>query len=255
MSAADVPRETPWGLGALLRRPAVDMAVLGHAVAEVALTVGSLLGLVVSGLTLTAAHNGVHPLVVRSGSMEPTIATGSLVLAKRVEASDINVGDIVTVERPDHTRVTHRVVAIERNGVTALLTLKGDANEDPDPAPVPVRDAYRVVGQVPVIGRALSWLATAPGGYVLGCFSALTSRHVFRLRSFRRKRRGVVVGPVVSGPGAVNPSVEAAEPTGNPPTSSKLFLCWVGTVVEERVAERRSQTAPPIEDWSLSHAA
>ena len=98
---------------------------------------------------MTAARTGMQPLVVRSGSMEPTIATGSMILVKRIDASEIKVGDVLAVERPDHTRVTHRVVGIEHRGATAELTMKGDANEDADPVPVTVDHAYRLAWQVP----------------------------------------------------------------------------------------------------------
>jgi signal peptidase I len=140
-------------------------------IAQVALTLGAIGGVAVAGITITAARTGMQPLVVRSGSMEPTIATGSMILVKRIDASAIKVGDVLAVERPDHTRVTHRVVAIERRGATAELTMKGDANEDPDPIPVSVNHAYRLAWQVPAVGKTLAWLATAPGGFVMGCIA------------------------------------------------------------------------------------
>ena len=152
---------------------------------EVALTLAALLGVAVTGVTLVAARTGLRPLVVRSGSMEPTIATGSMVLMRPVDAADISVGDVVAVERPDHTRVTHRVVKIERHGETAELTLKGDANEDPDPVPVTVRRAERLVRQVPQIGRAAAELATPRGGFAIGCVLTAVAMHVLRRRGGR----------------------------------------------------------------------
>jgi signal peptidase len=152
---------------------------------EIALTAGSLLGLAVMVVTVVAAHNGIQPLVVRSGSMEPAIPTGSMVLVQQVAAGDIEVGDIVAVERPDRTRVTHRVLAIQPKGDAVELTLKGDANEDPDPVPVTVVRAQRLVWQAPVIGRTVAWLATAPGGFVMGCMATALALHVLRRRSTR----------------------------------------------------------------------
>lgn len=140
-------------------------------VGQVALTLGAIGGMAVAGVTVTAARTGMQPLVVRSGSMEPTIGTGSMILVKRIDASAIKVGDILAVERPDHTRVTHRVVGVEHRGATAELTMKGDANEDADPVPVTVDHAYQLVWQVPVVGRTLAWLATAPGGFLMGCIA------------------------------------------------------------------------------------
>ena len=142
----------------------------------------AVLGLAMAGVTVVAARTGVRPLVVRSGSMEPTIPTGSMVLVQRVAAAEIAVGDVVAVERPDHTRVTHRVVGLERRGETAELTLKGDANEDADPAPVSVVEADRLIRQVPEVGRFAAWLATAPGGFVIGCLLTAVTMLALRRR-------------------------------------------------------------------------
>lgn len=144
---------------------------LANVVFEIALTVGALVGVAVLGLTVTAARTGFRPLVVRSGSMEPTIPTGSMVLVERISAEEIEVGDIVAVERPDHTRVTHRVLSIDQRGATVELTLKGDANEDPDPVPVSVLHADRLAWQAPMVGQAMAWLATAQGGFFMGCLA------------------------------------------------------------------------------------
>jgi signal peptidase I len=144
---------------------------------EVVLTLAAVFGLVVSLITLTAARSGVQPLVVRSGSMEPTIATGSMVLTKKVEASSVKKGHIVAVLRPDRTRVTHRVLEMRRKGDAVELILKGDANPDPDPVPVTVRHAGRMVATIPHVGRVMAWLASAKGGFVLGC---LVTAYVMR---------------------------------------------------------------------------
>lgn len=169
-TGASVPARTPRRLVAVL--------------VEVALTVGALCGVAVAGITVMAARSGMQPLVVRSGSMEPTIATGSMILVRKIDASAIRVGDVLAVERSDHTRVTHRVVAVQPRGGAAELTMKGDANEDPDPLPVTVRSAYRLTWQVPMVGTTMAWLASAPGGFVLGCLAT-----AFLLRATGRRRR------------------------------------------------------------------
>lgn len=140
---------------------------------EVLLSLGAVVGVAVGGITAAAAGSGMRPVVVRSGSMEPTIATGSMILVERIDASAIEVGDVVAVQRPDRTRVIHRVLTVEHRGQTAELTMKGDANEDPDPFPLTVDHAHRLVWEVPVVGRALAWFATARGGFVMGCITTL----------------------------------------------------------------------------------
>jgi signal peptidase I len=160
---------------------------------EIALTLGAVVGLGIATITVTASHSGIQPLVVRSGSMEPTIATGSMVLVERVDASEIRVGDVVAVERADHGRVTHRVLSLERRGDVVDLTLKGDANKDADPAPVSVDHAYRLIAHIPTVGRAMGWLATAQGGFVMGCLGT-----AFVLRVLRRRGEACVdCGPLV----------------------------------------------------------
>lgn len=107
-----------------------------------------------------------------------------MILVKRIGASEIRVGDVLAVERPDRTRITHRVVAVEHRRDAAELTMKGAANEDPDPIPVTVRHAYRLAWQVPTAGKALAWLATAQGGFLMGCVAT-----VFVLRATGRRAR------------------------------------------------------------------
>ena len=68
---------------------------------------------------------------VQSGSMEPTIHTGSLIFVK--PQADYVVGDIITKRTDDpKVTITHRIVSKEEvNGKIAFDT-KGDANNAPD---------------------------------------------------------------------------------------------------------------------------
>ncbi len=154
----------------------------GSRLADLALTLAAVLGLVMLGITVSAQVSGLRPLVVKSGSMEPTIPTGGMVLVRTISATAIRVGDVVAVERPDHTRVTHRVLAVDLQGRTASLTLKGDANEDPDPVPVTVAEVGKLVLSVPSIGRVSALLASAKGGFLLGCLFTMVVLPVVRRR-------------------------------------------------------------------------
>src|SRR5437870_10347633 len=71
------------------------------------------------GLTLPVLA-GYHSFTVMSGSMEPTIHTGDVVVDQQISPADARVGDIVTFQGPtDHSKlITHRVRSIEiRDGV------------------------------------------------------------------------------------------------------------------------------------------
>lgn len=149
---------------------------------DVALTLAAVLGLTVLGVTVTAHATGLRPLVVKSGSMEPMIPTGAMVLVRTIPAAQIEVGDVVAVDRPDGTRVTHRVVELERQGPTAQLVLKGDANDDVDPLPITVSEVGLLVTSVPTVGRVSAWFASAQGGFALGCVVTACLLPVLRRR-------------------------------------------------------------------------
>ena len=82
-------------------------------------------------------------LVVRGGSMEPTIPLGSVVIVDRADRAP-RVGAVATFTDPGGELVTHRIVALDG----ANITTKGDANQVPD---ITVRARSEVVGTV-VIG-------------------------------------------------------------------------------------------------------
>ena len=69
-----------------------------------------------------------RPLTVLSGSMEPTLQTGDVVVAKRVEPGDVRIGDVVTYRSPTGRLVTHRVRALHQTGERFVFVTKGDAN-------------------------------------------------------------------------------------------------------------------------------
>lgn len=98
-----------------------------------------------SGLIWGATALGaIQPLVVISGSMEPEIMTGDLIVDIRTDAESLEPGDVVSLPSPvTHDLVTHRIVSVERVDETPAgddtasdasfrITLKGDANEFED---------------------------------------------------------------------------------------------------------------------------
>ena len=85
------------------------------------------------GLVLAVGlPNAFHAksLTVMSGSMEPTIGTGDVVVARQTSPMDVRVGDIVTFRDPlEHDRlITHRVREMHVEGDTVVFVTKGDAN-------------------------------------------------------------------------------------------------------------------------------
>ncbi len=98
---------------------------------------------------------GWRSLIVISGSMEPAIPIGAVVVSRPVTPSQLRRGDIISFEQrgaPGVT-VTHRLVSITHVGHRWLLQTKGDANPQPDILPVDVaRPLDRVVWIFPLAG-------------------------------------------------------------------------------------------------------
>lgn len=137
---------------------------------SVMLTLGAIVGVVCIILTVGALLFGFRPVVVISGSMEPEIMTGSMVVGQRIAANKINVGDVVTVPRPTGGLITHRVVSTENVGQQASLVLKGDANQIADVQPYKVDNVYKVVGSVAHVGTFVEVLRSPQGLGLLGLF-------------------------------------------------------------------------------------
>lgn len=124
--------------------------------------------LLVAGL-FVAGHfkliNFYQPFVVLSGSMEPLIPTGSVVLVLN-KTFGYSVGDVITFSLSKDTVVTHRVHALEPEGLDLVYRTQGDANKDPDPNPVS-RD--QVIGAVtytiPYLGYLVKFAQT-PKGFI-----------------------------------------------------------------------------------------
>ena len=73
---------------------------------------------------------GYRSLTVLSGSMEPTLHVGDVVVVDQVSPTLVRVGDIVTFRDPaDPARlITHRVREIHVSGSDVDFVTKGDAN-------------------------------------------------------------------------------------------------------------------------------
>ncbi|MCD4535092.1 signal peptidase I [Nocardioides sp. cx-169] len=136
------------------------------------LTVGAVLGVLCLLVVAASALFDVRPLVFESGSMSPTIQTGALAISHRVDAADLEAGDVVSVPTGAGERVTHRVVTVTVRGDVASLALKGDANESADPRVYEVGHADRVLFDVPMLGYALGWLTGGAGLFLLGLYAA-----------------------------------------------------------------------------------
>ena len=109
---------------------------------------------------------------VVSGSMEPELPVGSLLIIVPAEYDDIVIGDDVTYVRDENLNlVTHRVV--KKDPARMTLTTKGIANNTID-APVRYDNVLgRVWGHIPLIGWFGIWLST-PAGIIIAITAVIS---------------------------------------------------------------------------------
>lgn len=128
-----------------------------------------LLMLAVAGLflwPLIPGQPGLELRIVESGSMEPAIMTGSLVVVRAT--GSYQVGDVITFDRPGSVvPTTHRIIAVLEEGGQTVFTTKGDANEEADTDPALASQVRgQVLLSVPRVGFILDF-ARQPVGFAL----------------------------------------------------------------------------------------
>ena len=99
---------------------------------------------------------GFKLYIVRSGSMEPQIKTGSVVIVSAHQnIDDIKVGDVICFKASGDIIVSHRAISIKDEGIET----KGDANSVSDGITV-TNDNYigKVAASIPYVGYMLAFI-------------------------------------------------------------------------------------------------
>lgn len=110
--------------------------------------------------------DGYYSSVIMSGSMEPAIPVGSIVVTQKIDVDNVKAGDIIVFQRSD-SKTLHRVIDKIVENDSYYFKTKGDANEDPDPwivQPEQVNGALLLT--IPYYGY-LIYFAGTPIGFVL----------------------------------------------------------------------------------------
>lgn len=94
---------------------------------------------------------GHKPLVVISGSMEPTLKVGGILYYEKMELEDFKINDILVYKTKDHI-ISHRIVNIVDDG----FITKGDANNSVD---------NNLINKNQVLGKGTNWSIPYIGYY------------------------------------------------------------------------------------------
>ena len=118
---------------------------------------------------------GFRPVVVLSGSMEPTYPVGSVIYYKTAAYEDIAIGDAITFRIGGGALATHRV--IEKDETNQEFMTKGDNNPTEDVNPIDYAD---VVGKtarlaIPYAGVVATYLKEIPVIIMIGAVLIICS--------------------------------------------------------------------------------
>jgi signal peptidase len=164
-------------------------------------------------LVLLPVGLGLERYVMTGSSMDGGIDRGSIAFERVVPVSDLRVGDVITYPHPEGSEqdslVTHRIVAIEREGIRT----QGDAVTTPDP--------WLLRPETPTISRvefAVPWVGWAylflfhPEGWLLTSAAALA---LVLLMSRRLRHAPATLRTAVQTAAVATPLADRPGPAGS----------------------------------------
>ncbi|MFH5824818.1 signal peptidase I [Georgenia sp. AZ-5] len=217
----------------------------------------AVLWLVLAGVLLLAVAliavprlTGWVPLTVLTGSMEPTVPTGSQVVVETVDgeadAARLVVGDVITfMPYPDDpTLVTHRIVTKSQGADGSVwFTTQGDANDAVDAwtlTATQIRGVMRY--HVPYAGYAATALTGSQKDVgVTVAAAALFAYAAVQLGGALRARRPGPSVPLTAGAGAVAQGAAHLSDIARTPVTARPTLT---VAVRSRVVHEPAPVAP-----------
>lgn len=124
---------------------------------------------VVLGFLGLSAQNFNVPykgFLIQSGSMEPAIMTGDVIIVNSFP--DYKLNDVITFYDNENRVVTHRIIEVDNSSSETSFKTKGDANQSED---IHLQKKSKVIGKVimviPKIGYLAAFSQTKMGIFLL----------------------------------------------------------------------------------------
>src|SRR3989344_1662136 len=172
---------------------------------------------------------GNQALIVRSGSMTPTIDVGSIVVVRPLTNESISstspttlygIGDIIAFrsEKNSKTIISHRIVGIEQNGNSFVYKTKGDANKSPEGWSVKQENVLgKVYFTLPQFGKLLAFSKSDlgfPALIILPAILVILLEALNIVKEIRKKKTPLRI--------SLRSSSEGQEKTPEPVTNSSI---------------------------------
>ena len=107
---------------------------------------------------------GYHAFVVLTGSMEPNINPGDIVLTKKTNLNDLKIGDVITFYSDNNvaSTTTHRIVNITNIDGKTYFETKGDNNSSNDSDLVPYENVLGSMSfKISKIGKIIMGISSS----------------------------------------------------------------------------------------------
>ncbi|MCK4636139.1 MAG: signal peptidase I [Candidatus Moranbacteria bacterium] len=128
---------------------------------------------------------------IKTGSMEPTIKTGSAVITKSL--TEYSKDDIITFNDFNRGLITHRInKVIEKNGKNEKFETKGDDNDNADRELVEKNVIKgKVILKIPFLGYLIMWAKQPLGIVILFLIPAgwLIGGEILKIKKISNKRK------------------------------------------------------------------
>ncbi|MGH2618889.1 MAG: signal peptidase I [Thermomicrobiales bacterium] len=206
------------------------------------LNVLATLGTLFAAVAIIFFALGYSIILFSTESMAPTITSGALSIVKTIPAAEVQIGDVLTVDRDDKAPVTHRVIAVDSGSTTdeRVVRMQGDGNDRPDLEMYVISEARIEVATFPGLATPFQFVFWNP---IIASFLFL-GIGALATWAFWPK----TATPTPTGIEKAQPDVDTSlrmpqgeQPTGNPPATA------------DGTSDSQADYPDPLE-WLTQHA-
>ena len=137
----------------------------------------------------TPSFFGIKTYTIISGSMEPEIQIGDIVIVKESNEGDIKEGDIISF-RQGQSVVTHRIIEIKNDNEKQTYVTQGDNNniEDKEETESNMIEG-KVIGKIPFLGKISKMLQGKITIIVIALITYIYFSHSSKISRIKNRRK------------------------------------------------------------------
>lgn len=137
----------------------------------------------------TPSFLGIKTYTIISGSMEPAIKVGDIIIVKDTQGNDLKINDVISF-RQGQTVVTHRIVEIQEKDGEKLYITKGDNNNIEDSGEALYSQIEgKVIGRIPFLGRISRMLQGKVMMIVIALMAYIYFSHTSKINRVKNRRK------------------------------------------------------------------